>query len=89
MRRLFSAVLAMLSASLVIHLSSLTPLSERYTASEYYLKHAFSETGSINSITAVYLYYRYYDTLFEALMLMLSIIGIMYLSANREDKGDD
>ena len=89
MRRLFSAVLALLSASLVIHLSSLTPLAKNYTASEYYLKHAFSETGSINSITAVYLYYRYYDTLFEALMLMLSIIGIMYLSANREDKGDD
>lgn len=89
MRRLFSAVLALLSASLVIQLSCLTPLSESYSASEYYLKNAFSETGSINSITAVYLYYRYYDTLFEALMLMLSIIGIMYLSANREDKGDD
>ena len=89
MRRLFSAVLALLSASLVIQLSSLTPLSESYSASEYYLKNAFSETGFINSITAVYLYYRYYDTLFEALMLMLSIIGIMYLSANREDKGDD
>lgn len=89
MRRLFSAVLALLSASLVIQLSGLTPLSESYSASEYYLKNAFSETGSINSITAVYLYYRYYDTLFEALMLMLSIIGIMYLSANREDKGDD
>ncbi|WP_028829794.1 hypothetical protein [Proteocatella sphenisci] len=89
MRRLLLAILITGISLFVISLSRYSTLSTSYPAAQYYLTNAFSETGSINSVTAIYLYYRYYDTLFEALMLMLSIIGIVYLSINNEDSEHD
>lgn len=51
---------------------------------DYYIKNAFVETGSENIVTAIYLNYRYYDTLFEALMLLFSIIAVIYMSVHEE-----
>jgi len=36
--------------------------------------------GGENAVTAIYLGYRMYDTLFEALMLLVSIVAVMHLS---------
>jgi len=61
-----------------------------FPMSDYYIAHAYEETASINIVTAIYLNYRYYDTLFEALMLLFSIIGIIYMShAGEDEEGDD
>ena len=39
-----------------------------------------SDVGGENAVTAIYLGYRLYDTLFEALMLMVSVAAIIHLS---------
>jgi multicomponent Na+:H+ antiporter subunit B len=51
-----------------------TVLKDRYVS-------MFSiEIGGENAVTAIYLGYRVYDTLFEALMLLVSIVAIIHLS---------
>lgn len=40
----------------------------------------YENTGSLNAVTAIYLDYRVFDTLFETLTLLVSVIGIIYFS---------
>ncbi len=52
----------------------------------YYIANAYEETGAENAITSIYLYYRYYDTMFETMMLLLSIIGVIYMSVHKGEE---
>jgi multicomponent Na+:H+ antiporter subunit B len=52
----------------------------------YYTNNTLKDTGAENIVTGIYLNYRLYDTFFEALMLLVSVIGIIRFS--RHD-GDD
>jgi len=45
-----------------------------------YMSSFSRDIGGINAVTAIYLGYRMYDTLFEALMLLVSISAIIHLS---------
>jgi len=42
------------------------------------------QIGGKNAVTAIYLGYRMYDTLFEALMLLVSIVAVMHLSRHED-----
>jgi multicomponent Na+:H+ antiporter subunit B len=55
---------------------------------DYLINNGFNDTSSENLVTSVYLYYRYYDTLFEALLLIVSVIAIIYLSIHKEQYHD-
>ncbi len=46
----------------------------------YYKENALAQTGAQNAVTAIYLSYRVYDTIFEALTLLIGVIGIIYCS---------
>jgi len=45
-----------------------------------YLTRFMTDVGGENSITAIYLAYRVYDTLFEALILVISVVAVVHLS---------
>lgn len=49
-----------------------------------YLNAFSSEIGGENAVTAIYLGYRVYDTLFEALMLLVSIVAVVHLSRHED-----
>lgn len=51
----------------------------------YYLTNAMDFANAPNSVTAIYLFYRYYDTLFEAMILIFAVVGVIYLSVHEED----
>ncbi|RKD30578.1 hypothetical protein [Thermohalobacter berrensis] len=53
-------------------------------AKNYYLDKGFEETGSKNLVTAIYLDYRLFDSIFEAGILLLAVTGIMFMSKNDE-----
>ena len=61
-------------------------------AMEQYIAHFARDIGGQNAVTSIYLGYRLYDTIFEALMLMISVTAISRLSwyegtiANQEIK---
>ncbi len=46
----------------------------------YYISHFKADTGAGNAVTAIYLNYRLFDTFFETLLLLVSVIGIIYFS---------
>jgi multicomponent Na+:H+ antiporter subunit B len=47
---------------------------------EQYIANFRADVGGSNAVTAVYLGYRMYDTLLEALMLLVGILAIIHLS---------
>lgn len=46
----------------------------------YYLNFYYEDTAAKNSVAAIYLNYRVFDTLFEALMLMVSVMEVIHIS---------
>jgi len=57
---------------------------------DLYLTRFMTDVGGENSITAIYLAYRVYDTLFEALILVISVTAVVhlsYFSGSTPDKG--
>ena len=55
-------------------------------AKEYYRENYISDTGAKNAVAAIYLNYRVFDTFFEALLLIISVAGIIYfLEEKRND----
>lgn len=49
-------------------------------AKTYYLTQGFKETGASNLVTAIYLDYRLYDSIFEASLLLATSAGILFLA---------
>ncbi len=72
--------LIILMASMNIQPIDLSQNLYTYITSNFY-----SDTGSINAVTAIYLDYRVFDTLFETLLLLVSVIGIIYFSRHKGD----
>lgn len=52
---------------------------------KYFITNFYQETGSANAVSAIYLDYRVFDTLFETLLLLVSVIGIIYFSRHEGD----
>ena len=51
---------------------------------DLYLAMFMDEVGGYNPVTAIYLRYRVYDTMFEALMLVLAVVAAIHLSKFNE-----
>jgi len=47
---------------------------------DQYLQMFMSDVGGTNAVTAIYLGYRVYDTLFEALLLVVSVVAVTHVS---------
>ena len=52
---------------------------------EYYMTHTLADTGAENAVTAVYLDYRLFATLFETMLLFCSVIAVFYFSRHQGD----
>jgi multicomponent Na+:H+ antiporter subunit B len=53
---------------------------------EQYLAGFRNTIGGENAVTSIYLGYRMYDTLLEALMLLISVVAIAHMSMHRESE---
>ena len=84
MRRAVMFISIMLVTGLVLFLTVRYDASVPNEIARYYSEFAYQETGALNAVTAIYLNYRVYDTLFEALMLLISILAIIYFSRHEE-----
>lgn len=61
------------------------PMDKARDLVTYYINNAYEQTGGVNVVTAIYLNYRVFDTLFETLLLLISIIAIIYFSRHEGD----
>lgn len=80
MRRIISFIIvfSFMAAFLLIHHFGDETLPNELLL--YYKHNYYKDTAAQNIVTAIYLNYRVYDTLFEALMLLVSVIGIIHFS---------
>jgi len=56
---------------------------------DLYLTRFRFDVGGENAVTSIYLGYRVYDTLFEALMLLISVVGVAHMSWRSESEITD
>lgn len=61
------------------------PLDTATDLYHFIISHFISDTGSQNAVTGIYLNYRVFDTLFETLLLLVSVIGIIHFSRHEGD----
>jgi len=47
---------------------------------EQYIARFMAEMGGENAVTAIYLGYRVYDTIFEALVLVVAVVAVLHMS---------
>ena len=55
------------------------------SSKDYYLRNTYSDTGSKNIVTGIYLDYRLFDSIFEASILIIAVSGIIFMS-KRDDE---
>ena len=70
--------ISIVGAFLFIHFIPAVELDT--TLKHMYIMRAATDVGGENPIGAIVLAYRMYDTLFEALMLVVSVVAVMHLS---------
>ncbi len=58
----------------------------RTDATDYVMENHVKETGATNAVTAIYLNYRLWDTLFEAMVLLLSAMAVISFSWSHDDE---
>ncbi|PKM54040.1 conserved protein of unknown function [Petrocella atlantisensis] len=84
MRRKITAAF-IIGIFLLIISVNVIPLETSTDLFHYYINNFKADTGAGNSVTAIYLNYRLFDTFFETLLLLVSVIGIIYFSRHEGD----
>lgn len=79
-RKIFIGLLTIFMGSLSLYImldrADPYPVNDIYN---YYIANATAETTSSNIVTAIYLNYRVFDTLFEALLLLVAVTAILFI----------
>lgn len=80
-RAILLTVMVLVTISIVlIYISAGDSKIDTTQAKDYIAQHHFEDTAANNAVTAVYLNYRYWDTLFESLILLVSALAVISLS---------
>lgn len=80
-------IIAVWMVILFLAIASITiePVASSNNLYEYLIANFYTDTGAKNALTAIYLDYRLFDTIFETLLLLVSVIGIIYFSRHEGD----
>ena len=52
---------------------------------DYIMERGYMETGAKNLVSAIYLDYRLFDSLFETGILLITVAGIVFMAKSDED----
>jgi len=86
MKRLFMVLAAFLLSAIIIFAVVIAPPgNEDPPIVERIRERAPEETGAINLVSAIYLGYRAYDTLGEALVLLLAVTGVYFFARSEKE----
>ncbi len=78
--RVFGLFLTAVCAAVSLYLSSGVKVVNIQDLYDLVLANYYGDTGAHNSVAAIYLNYRVFDTIFEALMLLVSVMGVIHFS---------
>ncbi len=85
MSRFFGFALAFFAGVLTLFVSFGTVAVPSPAVLSTVMTQYMAETGAQNAVAAIYLNYRMYDTIFEALMLLVSVMGVIHFSRHDHD----
>lgn len=92
-RRIIILCLAAVICTGVLFLYNLHDESQYPDAYHAYIERGYAETKVNNLVTSIYLNYRVFDTVFEALLLAISVTAVVYFAMpwerNREDEDEN
>lgn len=79
------ALIPLLALILFLFINAMTDLETLYNNAGklFFSSNALQDTGSMNTVTAIYLDYRLFDSLFEAGILLIAVSGIMWISQHK------
>ena len=83
-RYLIEALLCILVTGLVLFLYLTTHRPATDPISSYYVRNFMEDTGATNAVAAIYLNYRMFDSMFETLMLLVSVAAVINFSWRRD-----
>ena len=84
MRRTIIAVLILLLFLGVAYRLYIQSAPDTGPLMEQCLNHAQSDTGARNAVAAIYLDYRVFDTILEALLLLISIVAVLHFTKQED-----
>lgn len=87
MTRFIALALVMILGYILLHARDPSPQDRLNQTAEAYVRHGTEETGAINIVTSIYLGYRAYDTLGEAIVLFTSSIGVGLILKRKGEDG--
>lgn len=79
----FTLIMCVFTVFLMYDVGEVYPVNE---VADYYLTNALAETTSSNVVTAIYLNYRVFDTMFEALLLLIAVTAILFIYPIKKEK---
>ena len=81
---LMIATLLVIAGVVFVYLSAGQSGLNSNEAKDYIADNHMEDTSAENAVTAVYLNYRFFDTIFESLILLVSVLAVIALSWNAE-----
>lgn len=80
MRRTVEALFLMVLAGVVLYVHHRTRLVPETAIADYYNAFFTRDTGAGNGVSAIYLNYRVFDSIFETLILLVSVTAVIRFS---------
>ncbi|MDO9493017.1 hypothetical protein [Acetobacterium sp.] len=84
-RRVIIMIFAMALASLVLFINFDANLVANPQIADFYLENFHADTHTQNAVAAIYLNYRVFDSIFETLILLVSVSAVIIFSWRRTD----
>jgi len=85
-RRILILLFTIIICTIFLFLSNTYKETHYQDAYHTYIERGYKETNAQNLVAAIYLNYRVFDTLFEALLLAISVTAIVYFAKPWEKK---
>ncbi|WP_373483589.1 hypothetical protein [Acetobacterium sp.] len=84
-RRVMTMIFTMALTSLVLFINFDTNLVADPLIANFFLENFNADTHTQNAVAAIYLNYRVFDSIFETLILLISVSAVINFSWRRTD----
>ena len=84
-RRVITMIFTMALASLVLFINFDANHVATPHIAAFYLEHFKADTHTLNAVAAIYLNYRVFDSIFETLILLVSVSAVINFSWRPSD----
>lgn len=82
-RRIVIFVFIITLASFILFINNDSPDNQFSSIPNYYLENFEKDTFTENTVASIYLNYRVFDSIFETLILLVSVTGVINFSWRR------